>query len=289
MDQVTVIGAGTMGRGIAQAASMAGYRVVLSDVSVEALASGIAAIRTHLEKGVALGKVAPGEDERILGRIRTDSDSGSAVDGSFLVIEAVPEDLDLKKRVFARVEPRARADAVFATNTSALPVTEIGASTRRPERFVGMHFFNPAHIMKLLEVVRSDATSDATLRTALEVGGRMGKECIVVRDVPGFATSRLGVLLGLEAMRMVEQGVASARDIDSAMTLGYKHPVGPLKLSDMVGLDVRLSIAEHLHRSLGSEAFRPPEILKKLVGAGSLGRKTGRGFYEWPEEGDSQG
>jgi 3-hydroxybutyryl-CoA dehydrogenase len=182
------------------------------------------------------------------------------------------------------VTSTAAPNAVLATNTSSLLVGEIGSVTQRPDQMVGMHFFNPVYIMTLLEIVRSEGTSDETVRVAMEVGRRMGKDCIVVKDSPGFATSRLGVVLGLEAMRMLEDGVASAKDIDTAMTLGYRHPIGPLRLTDFVGLDTRLSIAEHLYRTLKSDAFKPPEILKKMVAEGNLGKKTGKGFYDWTHE-----
>lgn len=201
--------------------------------------------------------------------------------GAEVVVEAVPEILEVKQRIFATLGEVAPASAILGTNTSSLPVGEIAGATTHPERVVGMHFFNPVHIMQLLEIVQARDTSEATVTRAREIGARLGKECIVVRDVPGFATSRLGLVLGLEAMRMVEQEVASAQDIDTAMTLGYRHPMGPLRLTDLVGLDVRLAIAEHLYRELGSEAFRPPGILRSMVAEGKLGRKSGVGFYDW--------
>jgi 3-hydroxybutyryl-CoA dehydrogenase len=281
---VTVIGAGTMGHGISQVAAGAGYQVVIHDVSRPILDKALESIRSNLRKGVERGKVTSDEMEETLSRIRTDADISTAIRGANLVIEAVPESLDLKKKIFREVDSLAPDEVVFATNTSSLPVNEIASATRRGDKVVGMHFFNPVHIMPLLEIVRSPETSDETLRLAVEAGRRMGKECIVVKDSPGFATSRLGVILGLEAMRMLEAGVASTEDIDKAMTMGYRHPIGPLRLSDLVGLDTRLSIAEHLHRTLGSEAFRPPEILRRLVAEGKLGKKTGSGFYDWSQE-----
>ncbi|HEV2131623.1 MAG TPA: 3-hydroxyacyl-CoA dehydrogenase family protein, partial [Longimicrobiaceae bacterium] len=198
-------------------------------------------------------------------------------------IEAVPERMELKHQVFSELERSAPAHSILASNTSSLSISRIAEATRRPERVVGLHFFNPVHIMKLLEVVRGRETSQETLDASLEFARRIGKEPIVVTDTPGFASSRLGVVLGLEAMRMVEQGVASPQDIDKAMELGYNHPMGPLRLTDLVGLDVRLGIAEYLHGELGGEQYRPPEILRRMVEEGRLGKKSGRGFYEWEE------
>ncbi len=280
-DTLAVIGAGTMGHGIAHVAARAGYAVRLYDVAGDALAKGLKAIDADLQKGVDKGKVSPESRAAALHCIRGERDLARAIDGADIVIEAAPEDLALKRRIFADVAAHAAPGALLATNTSSLPVGEIAASVPHPERVAGMHFFNPVHLMPLLEIVRAEATSEATIARAVDAGARMEKECIVVRDVPGFATSRLGVVLGLEAMRMLESGVASAPDIDKAMTLGYRHPLGPLRLTDLVGLDVRLAIAEHLHRALGSEAFRPPEILRSMVAEGRLGKKSGRGFYEW--------
>ena len=204
------------------------------------------------------------------------------------MIEAIPELMDLKKRVLGEVSAEAKAAKLVATNTSSLSVTEIAQATDRPERVVGLHFFNPVHVQKLVEVVRGERTTDAALGLALEVVGQIGKDAVVVHDSPGFASSRLGLVLGLEAIRMVEQGVASAADVDKAMELGYRHPMGPLKTTDYVGLDVRLAIAEHLHREVG-EAFRPPQLLRRLVRAGKLGRKAGEGFYRWDENGKCLG
>jgi 3-hydroxybutyryl-CoA dehydrogenase len=197
-----------------------------------------------------------------------------------VVVEAVPESLELKRRIFAEIDAAAPARALLATNTSSLGVGAIAGATGRPERVVGMHFFNPVHLMKLVEIVRPDGATDDAVALARAIGARLGKEPIVVRDVPGFASSRLGVLLGLEAARMLEAGVATAADIDTAMRLGYGHPMGPLELGDLVGLDVRLAIALHLERELGPQ-FRPPELLKRLVAEGKLGKKTGAGFYRW--------
>jgi len=230
---------------------------------------------------VAKGKLADEARAAALARLRSAASLDEGVRAADLVVEAVPESLDLKRAIFREADAAAPVHAVLATNTSSLPVGEIARATRRPERVVGMHFFNPVPVMTLLEVVRASETSDGALAAAVAVGRSMGKDPIVVKDAPGFATSRLGVLLGLEAMRMLEQGVASAEDIDKAMTLGYRHPMGPLRLTDLVGLDVRLAIAEHLSQALRSEAFRPPDILRRMVAAGKLGKKSGEGFYRW--------
>jgi 3-hydroxybutyryl-CoA dehydrogenase len=282
VELVAVIGAGTMGNGIAQVAALAGYRVVMRDVSRDAVARGVRAIEANLDKGMRLGKLAEDERDMALQRIRGATTLAEAAEAD-LFIEAVPERMDLKRETLREVDEIARHDFVFATNTSSLSITEIAAGARNPSRVVGMHFFNPVHIMRLVEIVIGKETSAETVETARSVGRRMRKEPITVRDVPGFASSRLGVALGLEAMRMLEQDVASAKDIDTAMELGYNHPMGPLRLTDLVGLDVRLSIAEYLHGALGSESFRPPEILRRMVADGKLGRKSGEGFYEWSD------
>jgi 3-hydroxybutyryl-CoA dehydrogenase len=279
--KVAVIGAGTMGNGIAQTAAVAGYDVSLYDAFPESLERGMAAITQSLDRVVEKGKIEAATRDDALRRLRPATGLEEAAGHAGLVVEAVPESLDLKRKIFRELDRIAPPEAVLATNTSSLPVGKIAAETERPDRVVGMHFFNPVPVMPLLEVVRAGSTEEAVVAVAVEVGRTMGKEPIVVRDMPGFATSRLGVLLGLEAMRMLEQGVASAEDIDKAMTLGYRHPMGPLRLTDLVGLDVRLAIAEHLHRELESEAFRPPRILLDMVKEGRLGKKSGRGFFDW--------
>lgn len=280
---IAVIGAGTMGHGIAQVAALAGFKVLLSDVDRESLARGVTAIEGNLAKGIKLGKLTEADRDRTLQHIHgtTNLKECAAAD---LIIEAAPEKLDLKKDVLRQLESASDHPFIFASNTSSLSITEIASSSKRPEAVIGMHFFNPVHIMRLLEIVVGEKTSTATVDTVTDVGRKLRKEPIVVKDVPGFASSRLGVVLGLEAMRMFEQGVASAEDIDTAMELGYNHPMGPLKLTDLVGLDVRLNIAEYLHRELGSEAFRPPEVLRRMVSEGKLGKKTGQGFYDWSKE-----
>ena len=283
IETIAVIGAGTMGHGIAQVAAANGFRVLLNDVDREALARGVRAIEGNLAKGIQLAKLTEDDRDRTLQHIHgsTKLEDCAAAD---LVIEAAPEKLELKQNILRLLENVSGHPFIFASNTSSLSISEIAAQSRRPEAVVGMHFFNPVHIMRLVEIVVGKHTSDGTVQTVTEVGRKMRKEPIVVKDVPGFASSRLGVALGLEAMRMVEQGVASPRDIDTAMELGYNHPMGPLKLTDLVGLDVRLSIAEYLHRELGSETFRPPEVLRRMVSEGKLGKKTGQGFYDWTKE-----
>jgi len=280
LTHVGVVGAGTMGHGIAQVAAQAGHATVLFDRTLALAEQGKARIRENLEKGVAKGKVTPEARDAALGRL-----SVSAAMEDFspcgLVIEAVPEDLSLKRQTFEALSRVCAQDAVLATNTSSLSVTEIAACASHPERVVGMHFFNPVHVMKLLEVIRAFQTSDETLARVRAVGERMGKQVVVINDHPGFASTRLGIVLGMQAIRMVEEGVASAEDIDRAMELGYGHPMGPLKLTDLVGLDVRLAIAQYLYEELGDPAFRPPQLLKKMVRAGQLGRKSGRGFYTY--------
>lgn len=270
-----------MGRGIAQAAATGGYKVVLVDADAAANDRGLASIRDGMDKLVEKKKLEAARRDEALSRVTTAGTLAMGVMHADCVIEAVPELLELKVRIFRDLDRNAPPHAILATNTSSLPVGKLAAATRRPELVVGMHFFNPVPVMPLLEIVRAEKTSDGTIAAAVVIAGRLGKDSIVVRDTPGFATSRLGVLLGLEAIRMFEQGVASAEDIDKAMTLGYKHPMGPLKLTDLVGLDVRLAIADHLHRELGSEAFRPPELMRRMVAEGKLGKKSGQGFYRW--------
>jgi len=280
IETIAVLGAGTMGHGIAQVAALAGFRVILRDVEKEFLTRGLRAIEDNLDKGIRRGKVTEDERDLVLQRIRGAVNLAETAHAD-LFIEAVPERMELKRETIREVEQIAEKDFIFATNTSSLSISEIARGAARPERVIGMHFFNPVHLMRLVEIVVGSETSDETIEIARAVGQRMKKEPITVRDVPGFASSRLGVALGLEAMRMLEQGVASAKDIDTAMELGYNHPMGPLRLTDLVGLDVRLSIAEYLHHTLGAETFRPPEILRRMVAAGKLGKKSGEGFYQW--------
>ena len=280
---VVVVGSGTMGHGIAQVCAHAGLRVTMTDVSDDALARGRQQIAKSLARMREKGRVSAEDEARTLAAITLSTDPVASAATADLVVEAVPERMDLKLALFRTLSAAAPAHAILATNTSSLSVTEIASATGDPSRVVGMHFFNPVPIMELLEIVRGIGTSDATVGQARAFAAAIGKKEIVVKDVAGFATSRLGVILGCEAMRMLEQGVASAADIDRAMELGYRHPMGPLKLTDLVGLDVRLAILDHLTKELG-EQFRPPALLRQMVRAGHLGRKTGRGFYDYAEK-----
>jgi 3-hydroxybutyryl-CoA dehydrogenase len=278
---VAVIGAGTMGHGIAQVAAVAGYTVKLTDAHAEALDTARTRIAENLAGAVQRGKLSREDADAAVMRISTSPDMRSSVRDAHIVVEAVVEDLTLKREVFAAIDAAAAADAVLATNTSSLSIAAIAGATARPERIVGMHFLNPVHVMKLVEIVVHDRVDLLCVDTVTTFARTLGKTPIVVRDSPGFASSRLGVVLGLEAMRMLEEGVASAHDIDTAMELGYGHPMGPLRVSDLVGLDVRLRIAEYLHRELRAPHFEPPAILREKVANGALGKKSGRGFYDW--------
>jgi 3-hydroxybutyryl-CoA dehydrogenase len=282
INSIAILGAGTMGHGIAQVAAAANYPVIIFEVNKEALARGVAAIERNLAKGIQLAKLTEEDRDNIRQRIRGTIELPE-IAGADLIIEAVPEKLDLKQGLLREVETLTSPNAIFASNTSSLSIGDIASVSTRPERVAGMHFFNPVHLMRLVEIVVGPRTSEATAQTIAAVARRLRKEPITVRDVPGFASSRLGVTLGLEAMRMLEQGVASAKDIDTAMELGYNHPMGPLRLTDVVGLDVRLNIAEYLYTALDSETFRPPEILRRMVSEGKLGKKSGEGFYQWGE------
>ena len=283
VESIAVLGAGTMGHGIAQVAAAAGYRVTLRDVERDALVRAVQSIERNLAKGIERGHLTEEDRDLTLQRIRGAVQLSETMDAD-LFIEAAPEVIEIKQSILREVETIARKPFIFASNTSSLSITEMARVSRHPERVVGMHFFNPVHIMRLVEIVKGQDTSTETVETVREVGRKLKKEPIIVHDVPGFASSRLGVALGLEAMRMLEQNVASAKDIDTAMELGYNHPVGPLRLTDLVGLDVRLNIAEYLHTALRSETFRPPAILRRMVSEGKLGKKTGEGFYKWEEK-----
>lgn len=278
---VAVIGAGTMGHGIAYAAAVAGFDVRLTDSRSEAIPLAIRKIGDLLQGGVQRGKLSQADLSAVAARLRPAPELAAAVHDSDVVIEAVVEELGVKQRLFAELERVAPAGALLATNTSSLSVASIAGAVREPSRVVGMHFFNPVHAMKLVEIVRHPRAAAAGVERAVAFARALGKEPIIVNDSPGFASSRLGVALGLEAMRMLEQGVASAEDIDKAMELGYNHPMGPLKLTDLVGLDVRLAIAEYLYRTLEEAQFEPPAILRDKVAKGELGKKTGKGFYRW--------
>ena len=278
---IAVIGAGTMGRGIAYAAALGGYRTVLEDVMPEILDAGVAYIGQALDEGVSRGKVTAEQKAASLARLETARSVEDACREADLVIEAVPEEMELKLEIFTLLDKFAKPGSIFASNTSSLSITEMAAITFRPEKCVGMHFFNPVPKMKLLEVVRALGTSDDTLASCCDVGRRMGKDVVVVRESPGFITSRINALIGNESFFMLQEGIASARDIDTAIKLGLNHPMGPFELVDLVGLDVRLSILEYLHKTLGDK-FRPCPLLAQYVKAGRLGRKSGRGVFDYP-------
>ncbi|MFH1809899.1 MAG: 3-hydroxyacyl-CoA dehydrogenase family protein [Pseudomonadota bacterium] len=279
--KIAVIGAGTMGRGITQLAAARGHEVWLTTYHEASFAQAPQRIAQFFESSVARAKLSAADRDATLARVHVVPSMCEACADVDLVIESVVEDLAIKQRLFRKLEREAAGRAVLASDTSSLSIQALAQGLEHPERVVGMHFFNPAHAMQLVEVVVAPSTPATTRDFALSVARGLGKDPIVVRDTPGFASSRLGIVLGLEAMRMVEQGVASAEDIDKALELGYRHPMGPLKLTDHVGLDVRLAIAEILAREIGGEQYQPPQILRDKVAAGELGRKTGRGFYVW--------
>jgi 3-hydroxybutyryl-CoA dehydrogenase len=278
--RIAVLGAGTMGHGIAHAAITGGFDTSLYDVSPDAIDKGRSAIEAILGRGVDLGKISGAQADAIMQRLRTSSVLPSALEDCDFVIEAAPERIDLKIALLTEVDRLVGPDAVIATNTSALSITEIASATRHPRRVAGMHFFNPVHKMKLVEIVQALDSAAATLLAIEDVARRMGKETVLVRESPGFITTRVNASIGNEAFYMLMEGVASARDIDKALKLGLNHPMGPFELVDLFGLDTRLSILEYLHRSMG-EKYRPCPLLTQYVKAGRLGRKTGRGVYDY--------
>jgi 3-hydroxybutyryl-CoA dehydrogenase len=279
---IAVIGAGIMGRGIAHAAAIGGYRTILEDLLPGALRRAENEIRANLDKAVELGKVSSPEADASFQRLEYANSVEDAAREADLVIEAVPEEMESKIEIFTLLDKICRPATILASNTSSLSITEVASVTYRAKKCVGMHFFNPVHKMKLLEVVRALETDDDTLATAVEVGKRMGKEVVVIKESPGFITSRINAMIGNEAFYMLQEGIASAADIDKALKLGLNHPMGPFELVDLVGLDTRLNILEYLHKSLG-EKYRPAPLLVQYVKAGRLGRKSGRGVYEYPE------
>ncbi|EMA08885.1 3-hydroxyacyl-CoA dehydrogenase family protein [Haloarcula marismortui] len=284
---VAILGAGTMGHGIAQVSAMAGHDVSLRDIDADIVDDGLAAIESNLQEGIAREKVTESTAEATLDRLTGTTSLEAAVTGADLVVEAVPEEMEIKHETLTAVESHVDPATLIASNTSSLSLTEIASVLDYPERAIGLHFFNPVHIMALVEIVVAEQTSAETIARAREFVNGIDKTPVEVADAPGFASSRLGVSLGVEAMRMVQEGVATPQDIDTAMELGYNHPMGPIELGDVVGLDVRLDILEYLRDELG-ERFRPPQILKRKVRAGKLGKKSGEGFYVW-EDGDIVG
>jgi len=280
---IAVIGAGIMGRGIAHASALGGYRTILEDLLPNALRRAESEIRGNLDKAVELGKVSAADADAAFGRLEFAGSIDTAARQADLVIEAVPEELESKIEIFTLLDKICRPGTILASNTSSLSLTEIASVTYRAPKIVGMHFFNPVHKMKLIEVVRALETDEDTLATAVEVGRRMGKEVVVIKESPGFITSRINAMIGNEAFYMLQEGIASAADIDKALKLGLNHPMGPFELVDLVGLDTRLHILEYLHSTLG-EKFKPAPLLREYVQAGRLGRKTGQGVFEYPDQ-----
>jgi len=277
---LSVIGAGVMGTGIAHVSALGGIHTMLVDISLEILEKALAKIRGRLQKGMELKKIDQEMMEQALSRLKLEVNLERGVREAEMVIEAVPEKIELKLEIFQKMDQLCKKDALFASNTSALSVTEMAAVTGRPEKCIGMHFFNPVHLMKLVEIVRGLETSDHTYNITKSVAESMGKETVEVKESPGFVTSRINVLIGNEAFYLLQEGVASAEDIDKALKLGLNHPMGPFELVDLVGLDIRLSVLEFLHQRLG-EKYRPCPLLVKYVKAGRLGRKTGKGVYDY--------
>ena len=273
-----------MGHGIAYVCATAGIETVLYDVDLSAVDDGLKLIRSELENAVSLGKLTEPEREEALNRIQRSSDLAFAVQGAELIIEAAPESMDIKRGLFRLLDQRVGEDTVFATNTSGLSITQLATGMEHPARFIGVHFFRPVSENALVEVVWGEETSEVTRGLVVEFVKAIGKQPILVRDSPGFAASRLSMVQCLEAIRLLEAGVTNAQDIDNAMVLGHGHPEGPLRLSDLIGLDTQLEAAKYLYEALESEAFRPPELLERMVAEGKLGKKSGEGFYLWKED-----
>jgi 3-hydroxybutyryl-CoA dehydrogenase len=285
---IAVIGAGTMGRGIAHASALGGYRTILEDILPATLRRAGEEIRANLDQAVELGKVSAEDANAAFERLEYATSVDSAARDADLVIEAVPEEMESKIEIYTKLDKFSRPGTILASNTSSLSITEIASVTYRAPKCIGMHFFNPVHKMKLLEVVRALETDAETLSTVVEVGRRMKKEVVVIKESPGFITSRINALIGNEAFHMLQEGIASAEDIDKAVKLGLNHPMGPFELVDLVGLDTRLHILEYLHKTLG-EKYRPSPLLSQYVKAGRLGRKAGRGVYEYPQHSSTTG
>ena len=273
-----------MGRGIAHVAALGGFNTILNDISDDLLQKAYSKIQSELHKGTEIGKISSADAEAALGRLKLERELGRATSNSDLVIEAAPEKIEVKLDLFSRLDRTCPERAVFASNTSALSITEMAAATKRPQRFIGMHFFNPVHKMKLVEVIRGLETNNETFEVADAVSKQMGKETVEVKESPGFVTSRINALIGNEAFYMLQEGIATARDIDKALKLGLNHPMGPFEMIDLVGLDTRLNILTFLSQSLG-EKYRPCPLLVKYVKAGRLGKKVGKGVYDYPEGG----
>jgi 3-hydroxybutyryl-CoA dehydrogenase len=281
-NKIIIVGAGTMGRGIAQVCAMAGYTTILNDLSEDTLTTAHKQIVKNLVKGVEKGKFSAETQQKALNNLSLSQDLVGSIDNADMVIEAVPERMDLKKKLLNIIDEHSPEHCIIGTNTSSLSIEELAESTSDASRVIGMHFFNPVHIMQLLEIVYvPNLTGNDVIAATEDFAKSIGKTSILVKNSPGFATSRLGIALGMEAIRMLEEGVASAEDIDTAMVLGYKHPIGPLKLTDLVGLDVRMNIGTYLAEQLNNSAFEPPRLLNSLVDQGKLGKKSGEGFYRW--------
>jgi 3-hydroxybutyryl-CoA dehydrogenase len=283
VNTIAVIGAGIMGRGIAHVAALGGYRTVLEDLIPGALRKAESDIRDNLDKAVELKKVSSGDADAAFKRLEYAGSVEEAAREADLVIEAVPEEMESKIEIFTLLDKICRPGTILASNTSSLSITEIASVSYRAKKCVGMHFFNPVHKMKLLEVVRALETDDETIAAAADVGRRMGKDVVVIKESPGFITSRINAMIGNEAFYMLQEGIASASDIDKALKLGLNHPMGPFELVDLVGLDTRLHILEYLHKTMG-EKYRPAPLLVQYVKAGRLGKKSGRGVYEYATE-----
>ena len=280
---ITILGAGTMGRGIAHVCAASGFQTRVYDINDAAVDAAMTRINGTLDKALSRGKLNEDERSACSARLTGTTSVAEAVTGSDLIIEAAPENMDLKKSLYEEVSKSLAPHAILASNTSALALTELAESTGCADRFIGMHFFNPPYALRLLELIVTEQTSEKTVQETRGFAEAMNREIVQVKDSPGFATSRLGINHGNEATRMVAEGVAKADDIDRALRFGYGHPMGPLELSDLVGLDVRLAITEYLYSTLGSDTFKPPELLKQKVAAGHVGKKSGRGFYIWED------